>query len=217
MILVGVVVAGLVAIGTAGPAGAKGAKSLTITGPGLARPIEIAVADPEPGQDRTPSFLVVALAALTDPTHERVGDLATARPSGIDLRTGYTLTWQMFGPSGANPADYRVVQDVYPDADGGPVVHTRPSHWLRSQGGWTDADPALRDTLAALGVPVRGLPTGLSTPTPAVAPRPPARPADRSSGSSSPWPLAAAAAFAGGLALGLAAPRLRRLRVARAA
>ena len=190
----------LLVVGDARPAGAKGPETLTISGPGIDEPIEVHLM----GQnlDDTPSYLVVALTELAGPYDltSRAAPRAST-PSG-DLRDRYTLTWAMSHPSDADPAAYTVVQDVYPDAAfGGPYIYLHANGYTGDAGGWYEAHPALRDTLAALGTPVARLATTAPT-TPAAPPAPEATPAW-------PLPLAAATGLAAGAILGVVLTKRR--------
>jgi len=184
------------------PADAKGAESLTITGPGLDEPLEIRLMGD--GTDDTPSYLVIALLELANPyTMGNEVDLSPNRPPR-PLNDRYTLTWQMAHPSDADPSAYTVIQDVYPNAMGTPVIHVRRSTWLRSEGGWTDSSPALLDTLAALGVPLSGAtPALVSTRASTTTPR---------SDDPTVWqiPVAAATGLAAGLAVGVRVTKRRQ-------
>jgi hypothetical protein len=203
MTVAGVATVLLVSIAVAGPAWGKGAEAVTITGPGLDRPIEIQLSGPGSLQDDTPPYLKLALTELTKPHTVPEVEL-TAGPLSGRLNDRYTLTWRMWGPADADPADYTVVQDVYPDAQFGPVIHTHPGPVLAEWGGWDHADAALRDTLAALGVPVSGLPRGLVDPSTVAAQTP--EPA-----TAKLWwlPVAATAGLAAGIGLGVTLTKRR--------
>ena len=111
----------------------------------------------------------------------------------------------MSHPTDADPASYTVVQDVYPDAAfGGPYLHLRSSSYGADSGGWYEARPALRDTLAALGVPV----TSLATERIMAPAAPPPPPTPRAAG---PWALllAAAMGLAAGTTLGVVLTKRR--------
>ena len=176
----------------ASPAEAKGAQSLTITGPGLDEPIEVDLA----GGD-TPSYLVIALMDLTNPnTISSELDLSP-EPPGVPLEDKYTLTWHMAHPPDADLAGFTKVQDVYLDRFWDPVLYVHPSEYGGTEGGWTVSPSALRDTLAALGVPIEGMPE-LAT----ARSQPPSP--DRSSDPAAwPVPLAAATGLVAGLGVGI--------------
>jgi hypothetical protein len=59
-------------------------------------------------------------------------------------------------------------QDLYPDAPGGPLVHTAPGQPIfdgTTAGGWSEASDRLPDLLHALGVPAAGAPVEQRSPT----------------------------------------------------
>jgi hypothetical protein len=205
MTVAGVVTVLLFSFSVAGPAWGKGPESVTITGPGLDRPIEIQLSGPGSQQDDTPPYLVVALTELADPYYAGSEVELSAGPPPRPLKDRYTLTWHMSRPPDADPADYTVVQDLYPDAFTMPVIHTRPGPYLGDSGGWYDAPSALRDTLGALGVPVSGLPTGLPDPSRAAARTP------EPSAAAVWWslPVAATVGLAVGVGLGVTLTKLR--------
>jgi hypothetical protein len=76
-----------------------------------------------------------------------------SRPKG-DLGPRYTITYRVPGPH--NEAD-QIRQDVYPYAQPAPVTYMRPGQPFfgteTTRGGWFQADPALKRTLVAAGVP----------------------------------------------------------------
>ncbi len=75
------------------------------------------------------------------------------------LGSGFTLTWT-FGKEGD------IVQDLYPYARGGPLVHTEPGQlWSETpraevRGGWFRADTELVTDLQSVGLPERAQPAG---------------------------------------------------------
>lgn len=205
MIVASVATGLLLSIAVAAPAWGKGPESVTIIGPGLNRPIEIPMSGPGSRQDDTPPYLEVALTELADPYYAGPEVELPAHPPSAQLPDRYTLTWHMSRPFNSNPADYTVVQDIYPAAAEGPLIHTHPGSFLKGEGGWYEAPPALRDTLAALGVPVSGLPSDLPDPSRAAADTP--EPAT----SVEVWwlPLAATAGLGAGIGLGVALTKRR--------
>jgi hypothetical protein len=213
--LVGVTVAGVVAalvtsVLTAGPAWAKGPERLTITGPGLDQPIEIQLSGPGSKEEETPSYLVVALIELANLYYVGPEVELASDPPPRNLKDGYRVTWLMSQPPNADPADYTVVQDLYPDVGGGPVVHTHPSAYTGGAGGWYRAAPGLRGTLAAMGVPVSGLPLGLSSQSPARVRA--AEPEQDHSSTLLPVPVAGTIGLALGIGIGVALMKHRRPR-----
>lgn len=152
--------AGVLTVATlAGPAGAKGAVSVTITGPGipLASPIELSAqtASDEWGQIDTGLW-----EALPD-----TGAMALTRePSEEHLGPRHTLTWQIItGPGDDITKDpyetTSIRQDLYLYADGGPLVYTSPGQAIWdgvTTGGWYRAPDRLRQVLADACVPIIG-------------------------------------------------------------
>jgi hypothetical protein len=197
------------------PASAKGPAAVTITGPGLDEPIEVELTSP--GSRDVPSYLVIALMELAGPFGPDTDQLPLepGQPPRR-LNDAYTLTWQMSRPPDADPADYQVVQEVYPDAMGIPVIHFLPSTWRDDQGGWRDSTPALRDTLAALGVPIEVASAGtpLRSPAPAAASNDVAEAVgDAADSDGAAWwslPIVAVAGMGAGVAVGRRRPRDRR-------
>jgi hypothetical protein len=192
----------VLALGFPGSAWAKGAESVTISGGDLDSPLVIPLRGPGPGaggKDVPPPYLVAALDALADPFYvTTAADVPTESSlSSIGDLDHYTLTWH----TGDGRAT--IVQDVYPNLGTGPMIHTRPSASLGGKSGWYEAPAALRDTLAALGAPISGLPTGLPTLKVASPSPSPSTGAD----GVSVWTLPAVTAL--GLACGFAAARAR--------
>src|SRR5262245_6235387 len=137
------------AMASAGPAWAKGIESASITGPGLDHPL-----------DATPPGDGGRLATLTGvwdvmPGQPRPPTFSEQAPPGT-LGPRYTITWRlMTGPEETTA----IRQDLYPDAAGGPLVHTaagQPIFEGTTVGGWYAAPLGLRDVLGSLGVPVAG-------------------------------------------------------------
>ncbi|HZA77002.1 MAG TPA: hypothetical protein VE623_11515 [Acidimicrobiales bacterium] len=184
----------------AGPAAGKGAVSATISGPGLDTPIEVTGAiDP----DETGMWH--ALSHYPDPA------LLDAAPAG-DLGPRHILTWQVISGQDHETGEHEATpirQDLYLDAEGGPVAYTAPAQRFRDDVTvevWYRVPDALRDTLAAAGVPLTGnkiASEGSAVPPPAPGP------------SGDPvWPAVAAGAGAGLALVGvggtLAMRRVRR-------
>jgi hypothetical protein len=139
----------------ASPAGAKGIESASITGPALTQPID------------GPSVVNSKLPAMTAVWETRADgpELVTLldRAPSAQLGPRYTITWRITGPGGPTP----LRQDVYPHAEGGPLVHTAPGQPFFdavTRGGWYEAHVGLRDMLSMLGVP----PVGVVTPSEAA-------------------------------------------------
>ena len=138
----GCALASVAAIASAGPASAKGIQSATISGPGLDHPIDVEVG-------RLPdltAFWQVMPGQPEPPT-------LTERPLAGRLGPRYTVTWQLMTDADETTA---IRQNLYPLAEGGPLVHTGAGQSIfdgTTIGGWYEAPIALRDRLHALGVP----------------------------------------------------------------
>jgi hypothetical protein len=148
---VGTVTLGLaLVVALAGPAQAKGIQSATITGPGLDEPIDYSPPDGNGGD-------LAALTAVWEvmPGQPQTPALRDRAPTG-QLGPRYRITWRLM----TGPDDVTAIrQDLYPYADGGPLVHTpagQPIFGESTPGGWRGAPVGLRDRLRALGVPEAG-------------------------------------------------------------
>ena len=209
-VLAGVLAAVLASLlASAAPAWAKGPQSLSISGPGLATPIEVSSTSHPDEWSQIDTGVWHALPGETDAA--LLADAPTDDPG-----SRYTLTWQMMtGPEETTP----IRQDVYLDAPGGPLVYTpagQPIWDGVTRGGWYRPPERLRDVLASAGVPVTGTSRKEASASPLKASSTPAsggEPAAWASGDS-PWPeaitgLGAALAVAG-LGGALALRRTRR-------
>jgi hypothetical protein len=174
------------AVASAGPASAKGIQSATISGPGLDGPKDVTPANGDGGR----------LATLTGfwdviPGQPRPPTFTEQAPAGR-LGPRYTITWRlMTGPEETTA----ISQELYPDAAGGPLVHTPAGQRIfegTTVGGWYAAPFVLRDVLSSLGVPP-------AAPAPAKAARVSAvtpEGASPASPNASPWPAVIIAATA---------------------
>jgi hypothetical protein len=132
---------------------AKGASEATITGPGLAGPIQLG-GPGEPGSSgelgniaMSSGFFPAVFAQTPDP-------MLDERPSG-SLGPRYTITYVMPGPDNQRS---ELVQDVYPYAEPDPVTYTQPGqrYWTteRTRGGLYLASwEPLKKQLVAAGLP----------------------------------------------------------------
>jgi hypothetical protein len=132
---------------------AKGPSGATIAGPGMS-PIQVGDSgggEPGSGTD---------LAVLADETGffpalfgQEPDPMLQTRPAGM-RGSRYEVAYSI--PS--NDGNDIVKQDVYPLADGGPLVYTQAGQPFfdgqTSRGGWFRAPPALVQTLRKLGVPL---------------------------------------------------------------
>jgi hypothetical protein len=150
------VIAGLTAaalLAAAAPAAAKGPDQVTITGPGLAKPI-VVTGMGEAGSasalgrlsEGTGLFL-----AMFGPDQDGPG-LHPTQPTAA-LGPKYLLEYRV--PT-QEPTPAIVKQDLYPYAVGGPVTYTaagQPSMIGETRGGWYQTTEALRAVLVSLGLP----------------------------------------------------------------
>ncbi len=153
-VLAGLVLIAAILFGFADPVIAKGPESVTITGPGINRPIEVLAAEN-----------IDLVSQLMGQTSLWFG---TSRPPlqpeelPAELGPSYMLTWINSGPPGDSLDQRTIRQLIYLDAENGPVIHTPDQESLRGWGpeviGWFEAPTSLRDTLAELGAPVSAAP-----------------------------------------------------------
>ncbi len=129
---------------------AKGPSQAAISGPGLARTLSFKGNGEHEGtalydlaQDA--GFFPAVFGQSPDP-------MLHGRLSGT-LGPKYTIHYVV--PAGEG-TKYRVVQDLYPYAHGGPVTHMKAGQLIfgeRSQGGWYRGDPGLKALLVRHGLP----------------------------------------------------------------
>lgn len=134
----------LVGLGLAVPALAKGPESATLTGPGVGEPIEFF--DQRPAKDvQSPPSRILDLTHLW-----RGGPPPMASPPG-DLGEAYTITWVNMGPPSTSVEERTIVQHIYLDAEGGPLIHTPDQPGLESWGGnvegWFEAPQVLEEVI----------------------------------------------------------------------
>jgi len=169
---------------------AKGATALSITGPGLDKPISLRGLG-EPGTDTVLAEISDDAGLFAVMFGDDGGRLSTERPAG-ELGPRYTITYSVPGDDGT----YRIVQDLYPWAAAGPFTYAKPGQRLWGGqgfvGGWFRTPLALLPVLKSVGFPAR----------PSTAPKPvPAAPIAASPAAAtvapdkqSSWPVAATAA-----------------------
>lgn len=124
---------------------AKGAESVTLSGPGIDKPIELF--DPSKSFDTYENDAPVTLSGLTG-LWSASRSPAAAPPE--EPGPAYTMTWVM-GPPG-DPIELRTVyQYVYLDAPGGPLIHTPEQIGLDGWGaemiGWFEAPEEIGPTI----------------------------------------------------------------------
>jgi hypothetical protein len=189
--LVGLV-AVLVPLTLAAPAEAKGPESAVVSGPGMDS-TRLTWANAE-----------TDLAALLDvafPWGGGGGRAWVSEPPPGDLGPMYTAVYNM--PAEMGPARKGVVrQQLYPFADGGPVMYTAPGQTFfgtRLNQGWQAASPQLTTLMRDLGADPNAA-TNAASVTPAAATS--QREVDDSG---SAWPWFAAVAVGMGVAVGVGA------------
>jgi hypothetical protein len=209
------------AISLATPALAKGPSQASISGPGLARTIVVS-GEGEPGQQGT----LAVLAGQTGLFTALFGTDITGIPqTPTSLRTPppkaslgprYTVSYTVPGVTPQPGEQFgRIIQDLYPDAAGGPVIYTPPGQDGFSRPlqvtGWLRAGPPLTRTLAQLGVPPRPVtPASPRTSPPAAHPA-----AAHQTGSRAlAWLIAAGVGIAAAALAGAALRRHRKPAVA---
>ena len=192
------------AISLATPALAKGPSQASITGPGLAHAI-IVSGSGEPGQQgklallagQTGLFTVMFGADASVPP--QTPPVLRAPPPKASLGPRYTVSYTVPGVTPQPGEQFgQIVQDLYPDAVGGPVIYTPPGQDGFGQPlqvtGWLRASPQLTRTLAQLGIRPRPGPAA-APPTRLPAAAPPA-PAHQAGWRTLAWLIASAVAIA---------------------
>lgn len=148
-ILAGLVIMVMILFANINPAVAKGPESATITGPGIEQPIELL--------NNSNMDLVVRLMEQTGLWYDTGTPLSSKEPVG-ELGPSYTLTWINSGPPSLSADERTIYQEIYLDAENGPLIHTPPQESLQGWGagviGWFVAPGNLKDTLTELDVPI---------------------------------------------------------------
>jgi len=197
------------------PALAKGPSQARITGPGLVHAIVVS-GDGEPGQQgrlatlagQTSLFTVLFGAGGSVPAPARL----RTPPPQASLGPRYTILYTVPGVTPRPGEEFgRIRQDLYPHANGGPVIYTPPGQPGFGQAlqatGWLRGSPQLTRALALLGVPPRsGPPAAQQT---GLRPRTLSAVAHQAGSRTRGWLIASAAAIAAAALAGTAL-RLRR-------
>lgn len=208
-------------VALAGPAAAKGPTGMTVTYPGGGE-VEVDLTQGATEEGRVGPGTLMEDMGLWSVLGSGVPVLAPAPPEGLaedDLGPRYSVAWTMYdGAEG-----FELVQYLYPDAPGGPVVHSpggQPAEPYApvTAGGWLRATGDPVAGLASLGV---DLSAPRSAPAPAPAPDPAPAAAPEGAAGDGGWPgvavpLAALAAVAAAAGVA-AAVRIRGRRAAPAA
>lgn len=129
--------------GLAASALAKGPESGTLEGPGITEPIEFF--DQRPAREIRPSP-----SRLLDLTQLWRGAPPPISPPA-NLGEAYTITWVNMGPPSATVEERTIVQHIYLDAEGGPLIHTPDQPGLEGWGkgatGWFEAPQVLEEVI----------------------------------------------------------------------
>jgi hypothetical protein len=125
---------------------AKGPSAAAITGPGLDEPLLVTGLGDESSLVGQMGFFPATFGQTPDP-------MLPSRPKG-DLGPRYAVRYTVPGPTNTNSV---VRQDLYPYAEGGPVLYMKPGQPFfetqRTRGGWFRASADLTKTLVRLGLP----------------------------------------------------------------
>ena len=134
------------------PASAKGPTEVVLTGPGLDDPIVLDQA----GHWQSTGAELISATGIFEAFGYPARLALTADPPTTVLGPRYDATYGTILPEGV-PEELEVRQELYPFADGGPVVYTPPGQSMygtqTTDGGWSRADPDLDELLVSLGVP----------------------------------------------------------------
>lgn len=120
------------------------------------------------------------------PIGDKLPRLLEAPPTS-SLGAVFTVSWTFAGPGD------KIVQNLYPYASGGPLVHTRSGQMFSDadgaevRGGWFRADPQLVTVLHTLGLPERAPLAGRDT-NPDSGTGPTSGPSSDRSRASTWWP-----------------------------
>ena len=139
----------LLLVAMATPAGAKGPSDGTIDGDGLKKPIAITQGEGTSGGDS-----LIEDIGFFDATFGMIPTRMLDAAPTHDLGPMLTVRWNVPGPDGDTSV---IVQQLYPYADIGPLVHTDPGQVFfvneHTKGGWFRAPERLLTTLQSIGLP----------------------------------------------------------------
>ena len=136
---------------------AKGPSRATIEGPGLDKPIRLSGDSESNNATASPFYRFVQEVGFFPAVFccQEPNPMLSTRPKGV-LGPKYTIVYAVPGPENKT---YRVMQDLYPYASGGPLVHTAPGQrifgTMQTSGGWFRAQPTLNERLISRGLPAK--------------------------------------------------------------
>lgn len=132
----------------AAPAHAKGPSGGIIEGEGIDTPIAIDQGEGTSGGDQ-----IINDVGFFQATFGQMPDVMLDEAPISDLGPKLTIRWRVPGMEVPD----EIEQDLYPYADGGPIVYTAPDQPFfgteHTRGGWFRAPRRLLTTLTALGLP----------------------------------------------------------------
>jgi hypothetical protein len=146
-----------IALVSAGAADAKGPSSAQIEGPGLDKPIRLSGDAESNDATASPFYRFVQEVGFFPAVFccQQPNPMLPAAPKGA-LGPKYTIVYAVPGPESKL---YRIRQELYPHASGGPLVHTVPGQrifgTMQTSGGWFRAEPSLNSRLISLGLPAK--------------------------------------------------------------
>lgn len=148
LVLVMLVVVGVV-LAFGGTAHAKGPSGAEITGEGIPTPIAV-------GRDSLHANLVEETGLYAAVFGQEPNSMLAVAPGG-ELGPRFAIAWSLPWSDGGPTTVDQIDQDLYPYADGGPVVYTTPGQTFygseRTRGGWFRAPATLVARMQTLGVP----------------------------------------------------------------
>lgn len=128
---------------------AKGPETGTLSGPGIEEPIVfLDQMRPHETYDIEPPATLLGVTGLWYPPMPW-----EATPAG-DLGDPYTVRWVNMGPLGLSVLERTIVQHIFLDAEGGPLIHTPEQVGLEGWGddviGWFQAPDGIEEAIDAV-------------------------------------------------------------------
>jgi hypothetical protein len=149
------VLIGCAALALAGEAAAKGPDRATISGPGLDKPVVLKGDSESASQAASPFFRFVQDVGFFPAVFPQTPNpMLPGRPKGL-LGPRYSIVYRVPGP---DRNFFRMTQDLYPYAAGGPVTYMPAGQsifGMKTFGGWYQAALDARARIVSLGLPAR--------------------------------------------------------------